>query len=53
MLWTITELMHLTREELCNLAARIEQSLSDFEPCTVERLIALTSCRYYCRRSLR
>jgi hypothetical protein len=43
MLWTISELMHLTREELCSLAARIEQSLPDFEPCTVERLNALTS----------
>ena len=30
-LWTIGELMHLTRDELCNLVATIEQSLPEFE----------------------
>ena len=42
-LWTISELMHLTRDELCNLAAGIEQSLSAFEAGTAERLDALIS----------
>jgi hypothetical protein len=42
-LWTISELMHLTRDELCKLAARIEQSLPEFEVGTAERLNALTS----------
>ncbi len=40
---TIDELMHLTRDELCNLATAIEQSLAAFEPGTVNRLTALTS----------
>jgi hypothetical protein len=43
MLWTITELMHLTRDELCDLAAGIEQILPDLEAGTVERLNAITS----------
>jgi hypothetical protein len=42
-LWSINELMHLTRDELCNLASGIEQSLSSFEAGTAERLDALTS----------
>jgi hypothetical protein len=42
-LWTISELMHLTRDELCNLAAMIDQSLPTFETGTVGRLDALTS----------
>jgi hypothetical protein len=42
-LWTIGELMHLTRDELCNLAATIAQSLTEFEAGTIERLDALTS----------
>ena len=41
--WTINELMHLTREELCRLTGQIEQSLPGFDPGTVERLHALTS----------
>jgi hypothetical protein len=41
--WTINELMHLTRDELCDLAGRIESTLSNFEPGTVARLNALTS----------
>lgn len=43
MLRTISELMHLTRDELCNLAGKIEQSLPGFEAGTVERFDALTS----------
>jgi hypothetical protein len=42
-LWTISELMHLTRDELCNLAVAIEQSLPMFEAGTDQRLYALTS----------
>ncbi|MGY4473998.1 hypothetical protein ACVILL_001412 [Bradyrhizobium sp. USDA 3364] len=42
-LWTINELMHLTRDELCDLAGRVEGSFSVFEPGTVARLNALTS----------
>lgn len=45
MLWTIDELMHLTRDELCNLAAAIEVSLSELDVGTIERLDALTSLR--------
>jgi hypothetical protein len=30
-LWTISELMHLTRDELCNLATTIERSMPHFE----------------------
>ena len=41
--WTISELMHMTRNELCNLAATIEQSLPALEAGTIERLDALTS----------
>jgi hypothetical protein len=43
MSWTVSELMHLTRDELCNLAAKIERSLPGFEAGTLERLNALTS----------
>jgi hypothetical protein len=42
-LWTISELMQLTRDELCNLATVIEQSLPELEAGTIERLDALTS----------
>jgi hypothetical protein len=41
--WTISELMHLTRDELCDLAGEIEGALSGFDPGTVRRLNALTS----------
>ena len=41
--WTISELMHLTRDELCDLAARIKQSLPEVEAGTVERLNALVT----------
>lgn|GEM_PF-3940854 len=41
--WTISALMHLTRDELCDLASRIEGTLPGFEPGTVRRLNALTS----------
>jgi hypothetical protein len=42
-LWTITDLMHLTRDELCDLATRIEGALLVCEAGSVERLDALTS----------
>ena len=41
--WTIAELTHLTRDELCNLADRIARVLPDLEAGTVERINALTS----------
>lgn len=41
--WTITELMHLTRDELCNLATEVEQGLARHEAGTIERLNALAS----------
>jgi hypothetical protein len=42
-LWTITELMHLTRDELCDLAGRFEHTLCELEAGSVERFKALTS----------
>jgi hypothetical protein len=42
-LWTVTELMHLTCDELCDLAARIIFKLPDFEAGTVARTNALAS----------
>jgi len=42
-LWTIGELMHLTRDELCNLGGRIEHALSNLEAGSDERINALTS----------
>lgn len=42
-LWTLNELMRLTRDELCNLASRIEHALPGLEAGTAERLDALTS----------
>jgi hypothetical protein len=41
--WSINELMHLTRDELCGLAGHIEHALAGLETGTVERLNALTS----------
>lgn len=41
--WTITELMYLTRDELCDLAGRIEGALTGFETGTVKRLNDLTT----------
>ena len=43
MLWTIGELMHLTRDELRNLAARISLALPELDADTVARSNALTS----------
>jgi hypothetical protein len=40
---TINELMHLTRDELCELAAGIDRSLAEFEAGTSERFNALAS----------
>jgi hypothetical protein len=42
-LWTIAELMHMTREELCDLAARIVFKLPELEAGTVARSNALAS----------
>jgi hypothetical protein len=42
-LWTISELMHLTRAELCDLAAGIEDALPDLGVGTIGRVNALTS----------
>jgi hypothetical protein len=41
--WIINELMHLTRAELCDLAAHIELALSGFEAGSADRLHALIS----------
>ncbi len=41
--WTIGELMHLTRDELCDLAGRIALTLPDLEVGCVERSNALMS----------
>jgi hypothetical protein len=43
MLWTINELMHLTRDELCDLAARISLTLPELDDGTLARSNALTS----------
>jgi hypothetical protein len=42
-LWTVAELMHMTRDELCNLAARISHRLPDLEAGAVARTNALAS----------
>ncbi|MHC2435301.1 hypothetical protein [Bradyrhizobium sp. USDA 4451] len=42
-LWTISELMHFTRDELCRLSTEIEHVLPRHEPGTVERLHALST----------
>jgi hypothetical protein len=41
--WTITELMHLTRNELCELSDRLLKVLHEFEADTRERTYALIS----------
>jgi hypothetical protein len=41
--WTIAELMHLTRNELCDLAEQIAFKLPELEAGTVARHDALTS----------
>jgi hypothetical protein len=43
--YSLNELMHLTCDELCNLALTIENVLPNLEAGTVERLNALTSLR--------
>ena len=47
MLWTISELMHLTRVELCDLADRIAIELPELEAGTAERSDALAKSRQY------
>lgn len=39
--WSINELLHLTREELCNLSCRAEHALTFLEAGTVARCNAL------------
>ena len=41
--WTIAELMHLTRNELCDLAEQIALELPELDTGTVARHEALTS----------
>jgi len=43
LLWTIAELMYLTRNELCDLAGQIALRLPELEAGTVARYNALTS----------
>jgi hypothetical protein len=43
LLWTIAELMYMTRNELCDLAGRIEHVLPDLEAGSILRHYALTS----------
>ena len=43
MLWTIADLMHLTRDELCDLASRIALTLTELDVGTVARSDALAS----------
>jgi hypothetical protein len=42
-IWTLQELMQLTRQELCELAGGIAASLPQLEAGTAERSCALTS----------
>ena len=41
--WTIGELMHLTRDELCNLDGGVRQALTKLEAGTAERFNALVT----------
>jgi hypothetical protein len=41
--WTITELMNLTRNELCELSDQLLKALGNFETSSLERAHALTS----------
>ena len=43
LLWTIAELMHMTRNELCDLADRIALRLPELEAGSMARHNALTS----------
>jgi hypothetical protein len=43
LLWTVAELMYLTRNELCDLAERIEQALPDLDAGSTLRHYALTT----------
>ena len=42
-IFTITDLAHLTRQELCDLAKRIEQTLTVLEAGSLDRTQALVS----------
>jgi hypothetical protein len=41
--WNLTDLMHLTSNELCALACRVTHSLRQFEAGSLERHYALTT----------
>jgi hypothetical protein len=41
--WTVSELMYLTHDELCDLSRRTELGLAEFAAGTVERIDALTT----------
>ena len=43
LLWTIAELIHMTRNELCDLSERLAFKLPELEAGTVARHDALTS----------
>ena len=45
LLWTIAELTHMTRNEFCDLAGRIEHVLPDLEARSILRHYALTSLK--------
>jgi hypothetical protein len=46
--WTVLDLLHLSRRELCELADRLLDALRDFEPGSVQRhelLISIANIR--------
>jgi len=47
MLWTISELMHMSGMSFASLLGRIEHALPDLEAGTAERLDAITSLGQY------
>jgi hypothetical protein len=51
--WTITELLHMTREQLCELRCDIERMLNGLKAGTVARGNALTSLENIRRVMLR
>lgn len=42
-LWTITELMYLTRDELCELVDQLQHNLIDYEAESAQRVLTLAS----------
>ncbi|MCP3477634.1 hypothetical protein NLM33_46625 [Bradyrhizobium sp. CCGUVB1N3] len=43
LLWTVSELMHLTRDELCSLDGNLRHALAEFEAGACERSDVLTT----------